>query len=104
MFLSVPKETHHKNMEICVNAYLEKLIMCMKEKVHKRVNVFIFARFFKDYYIHLQLILHYTYNIVSIASNASAAPLSAVFPSSSFAQSLTWKHTNDEDDENDVRA
>ena len=27
MFLSVPKETHHKNMEICGNAYLEKIII-----------------------------------------------------------------------------
>ena len=111
-------------MEIfCVNACLKKIIIYAStwlgnifwKLARKCITDFYVKKTKEGKHIHifmifcimgctcLQLILQCTYNSVSIASNASTASLSAV-SLSSFAQLLTWKHTNDEDDENDVRA
>ena len=79
------------------------LIFMSEKKTKKGKHIHIFMIFCIMGSTCLQLILQCTYNSVSIASNASTASLSAV-SLSSFAQLLTWKHTNDEDDEYDVRA
>ena len=123
-FFPIIKKPIIKSMKICVNACLKKnhnlckymvgqyiLETCEKmhywflcqKKTKKGKHIHIFMIFCIMGSTCLQLILQCTYNSVSIASNASPASLSAV-SLSSFAQLLTWKHTNDEDDENDVRA